>query len=479
MQEFEWNGIWWIPGHKDKHIAGALKFNPVEGAILELTGSFYNSPGRKDFHDEDIIVGEIFGKIVTLYKCHECIFNINSPAFTSSTYSVAYIITNVHFDKKEDILFKSITVRTSYLEEWINLIGFRSAVIDREIKGQRFRALDVTYIHPPSEPVYKTEKFNITIKFNLSAPCQMTKKITLEQSNSLKLDFHELFTVEKIKEFISYIQNFLSLATGAIIYPVSIRGSKDETNGFDNVEIIYPVPLKKFDTSKQFLYNNMLFSFHDVSDNFGNYLCNWTDKMSDNIKPSYELYFAVRQVPMYQNFQFLSLMQAIEAYHRKTKDYEVIPRQKLKKIIKFFLKNMADEEIQEKFDINPEELKQKFRDNLNLSYQPTLKDRLEGIWHDYKFALELVFSEEGYKNFIKKVKNTRDYYTHYLETKKEIIEEKDLTLCIYLLLFILEICFLYETGMAEERIRKIIGRNENFKQLKVKVSQVFKTLQKD
>jgi hypothetical protein len=72
MHEFEWNGIWWIPGHKDKHIAGALKFNPVEGAILELTGSFYNSPGSKDFHDEDIIVGEIFGKIVTLYKFSGC-----------------------------------------------------------------------------------------------------------------------------------------------------------------------------------------------------------------------------------------------------------------------------------------------------------------------------------------------------------------------------------------------------------------------
>jgi len=201
--------------------------------------------------------------------------------------------------------------------------------------------------------------------------------------------------------------------------------------------------------------------------------------MSHNIKPSYELYFAVRQVPMYQNFQFLSLMQAIEAYHRKTKDYEVIPRQKLKKIIKFFLKNMPDEEIQEKFDINPEELKQKFRDNLNLSYQPTLRDRLEGIWQDYKSILELVFSCDEYKNFIKKIKNTRDYYTHYLETRKEIIEEKDLNLCIYLLLFILEVCFLYETGLSEEKIRKIIERNESFKQLGIKVSQVFKIVQTD
>ena len=477
MQEFEWNGIWWLPGHKDKHIAGALKFNPVEGAILELTGSFYNSPGRKDnnFHDEDIIQGEVFGKTVTLYKCHECMFNINSPGFTSSTYSLEYIITNVHFDKKEDILFRTITVRTSYLEEWINLIGFRSAVIDREIKGQRIRAPDVTYMHPPSEPAYKTEKFNITIKFNLSAPCHMTKKITLEQSNSLKLDFHEVLTVEKIKEFISYIQNFLSLATGAIIYPVSITGNKEEINSFDKVEIIYPVPLKKFDTGKQLLYNNMLFSFHDVSDDFGTYLCNWIYKMSDKIKPSYELYFAVRQLPMYQNFQFLSLMQAIEAYHRKTKDYEVIPRQKLKKIIKFFIKNMSDEEIQEKFDINPEELKQKFRDNLNLSYQPTLRDRLQGLWHDYKPVLELVFSPEEYEIFIKKIKNTRDYYTHYLETRKEIIEQKDLNLFIYLLLFILEVCFLYETGLSEEKIRKIIERNKNFKQIKV----LFKTAQTD
>ena len=219
----------------------------------------------------------------------------------------------------------------------------------------------------------------------------------------------------------------------------------------------------------------MLFSFHDVSDNFGTYLCNWMDKMSDKIKPSYELYFAVRQVPMYQNFQFLSLMQAIEAYHRKTKDYEVIPRQKLKKIIKVFLKNMADEELQEKFDIIPEELKQKFRDNLNLSYQPTLKDRLQGLWHDYKSILKLLFSPEEYENFIKKIKNTRDYYTHYVETKKEIIENRELPLYINLLLYILEICFLFETGLSEERIKKIIERNENINRMRIKISQMFNT----
>jgi hypothetical protein len=472
MQEFEWNGIWWLPGNKDKHIAGTLKFHPVEGARLELTGTFRNLAGLRsnDFYDDDIILGEIFGKIVTLYKCHECIFNINAPGFTGSTYSIEYIITGTHFAKKEEILFKSITVRTNYLEEWINLIGFRSAIREQEIKGQKYRTLDVMYVHPPSEPSYKTEKFDITIKFNLSAPWQITKKVTLEQSNSLKLDFHEAVTVEKVKDFTFYIQNFLSLATGTTIYPLSITAAENR------IDIIYPVPLQKFDNQKQFPYSNVFFFFHDVSDNFGTYLCNWMDKMSDKIKPSYELYFAVRQLPMYTNFQFLSLMQAIEAYHRKTKDYEVIPKQKLKKIIKIFLRNLSDEEIQEKFDINPEELKQKFRDNLNLSYQPTLKDRLEGIWHDYKFALELVFSEEGYKNFIKKVKNTRDYYTHYLETKKEIIEKRDLATCIYLLLFILEVCFLSETGLTEERIRKIISRNENFKQLKVKVSQMFKNM---
>ncbi len=45
IEEFEYKGKWWLPDKPEKQISGTLRFNPTDGAVLELIGSF------KDFQD--------------------------------------------------------------------------------------------------------------------------------------------------------------------------------------------------------------------------------------------------------------------------------------------------------------------------------------------------------------------------------------------------------------------------------------------
>lgn len=49
MEEFEYNGIWWLPENPKKKISGTLRFNLREDANLELIGSFKEAKDKYTF----------------------------------------------------------------------------------------------------------------------------------------------------------------------------------------------------------------------------------------------------------------------------------------------------------------------------------------------------------------------------------------------------------------------------------------------
>ena len=35
MEKFEYKGMWWTPENPDHKVAGVIKFDPVEGSVVE------------------------------------------------------------------------------------------------------------------------------------------------------------------------------------------------------------------------------------------------------------------------------------------------------------------------------------------------------------------------------------------------------------------------------------------------------------
>ena len=78
MGNFELKGIWWLPDNKENYIMGILKFNPEDGAYLELMGQL----SGYDELEANIILGKTSdGKDITLYKCFEVRKTFNSSGF--------------------------------------------------------------------------------------------------------------------------------------------------------------------------------------------------------------------------------------------------------------------------------------------------------------------------------------------------------------------------------------------------------------
>ncbi|MFQ6054681.1 MAG: hypothetical protein ACE5J3_01700, partial [Methanosarcinales archaeon] len=119
MEELEYNGIWWLPENPDNKISGTLKFHPVEGANLELIGSFKGLNDLNTFLQPNIILGITSnGKIITLYKCYESQSHMSMPEFLSSSFIASVVFLGHHFEKEEDIIFDSLLLNYSHLEEW-------------------------------------------------------------------------------------------------------------------------------------------------------------------------------------------------------------------------------------------------------------------------------------------------------------------------------------------------------------------------
>ncbi|RKT83371.1 hypothetical protein SAMN05421805_105143 [Saccharopolyspora antimicrobica] len=75
----EWSGLWWLPGAPDEQVPGVLRYEPEDGLVLSLIGTFEDrilsnlSPGMTVFHEGsrtwDVIHGAAEQREITLLGC--------------------------------------------------------------------------------------------------------------------------------------------------------------------------------------------------------------------------------------------------------------------------------------------------------------------------------------------------------------------------------------------------------------------------
>lgn len=313
--EFEYKGIWWLPDRPEKQVSGTLTFTPDEGANLDLMGSFKDTVNMNITLKPEIILGvSSKGEYITLYKCFETNSTTSFPRFqTSSRFLANLVFVGVHFQKSEDISFKSISVHYLHLDEWVNISGF-------DIKSWGEKEVIIKYKLPKSFQAKISSGFKVSINFRRKvSSCSFgQKEVTIKQNTEIKIETSEEKPFEDFREIIYHIQNLLTLGITEPVYPLSITGLTEV-----NVENeAYYLPVKIFyqlldipKGHKTLTPNDMLFTFKDISDRFEPLLKNWFEKM-DLLEPVFNLYFGTLYNPrMYLEDRFLSLIQAIESFH--------------------------------------------------------------------------------------------------------------------------------------------------------------------
>lgn len=404
MEEFEHHGIWWLPEQPDKKVSGTLKFHPVGDTSLELIGSFKDVTELNVFQQPNIILGLTSdGKKVTLYECYESKSSLSMPGFLKTSFIVSVVFLGHHFERKENIVFDSLSLNYSHLDEWVGISGFQQK-LDTNSEGHLSR-LEISYSYPQKvEAQLKDFTISVDYQFAMSGALSEFK---LKQTTFLKIETPEPTHFGDYMDTCYHVQNFLSLAVGRAVYPLSIKAKtkgcqttlSDGKVMYNDIFIFYPV--RGFpESAKQLSRYDMLFSFQDISADFEKCFKNWFAK-SDTLKPVYDLYFGtLYNSSMYLQHEFSSLIQAIETYHRRTHDGKYLPDSDFLEEIYPALINGIPAKVSEGFR---ESLKEKLRYLNEFSLRRRLKEVVEACGDITGFLIN------NNVEFVEDVVNSRNF----------------------------------------------------------------------
>jgi len=466
MNKIEYKGVWWLPEKPEEQIPGTLKFTPDEGAILELAGSFKDISFKDIENMDKMLKSEIIlgvsadGEKITLYKCFESDFEItvrpSFQKFPTSVFRAEFVFIGAHFQKPEDIKFKSISVHYSHLDEWVNISGFTF-----QYKSDTGEFL-IKYKLPEPIQAKINKDCKISIDFKVTYPTRsiVQKEANIKQRTYIRIEHSIEKSLDEYLNIMRHIQNFLSLGVTEPVYPSKITGITEANKHTitDNpyispVEIYYRLP--EISRAPRTVYpHNMLFTFKDISDRFEMFLKNWFEK-ANTLEPVYDLYFGPLYNPrMYLRHQFLSLIQALEAYHRRNFEGKYLPDDDYGRVRKKLEEFIDGLRIDSSF-------KNALKNKLKYGNEYSLRKRLKEIFRQYKEITDNFITNKDV--FINKVVEIRNYLTHYDKNSREIaVDKKQLYHITQQLKIVIVICLLSELGFNFKEIKNLLARNYKY-----------------
>lgn len=438
---FRIEGSWWIPDKPDRKLPGIFEFTPKQ-AILKLWGSFKDITEINQHRPPEIILGNsIDGEDLTLNGIYESGSTLGSGGFRTR-YGAIRVFRGIHFDKESDIVFKDISVQYSNFDNWLDISGFQ---IEPNLDG----SMEIKHTSPSLIHATINNDYKITIGFNVQHFVSHVdhKEVRITQTGIAVIERNNAVSFTEFLKIQHHLRNFLSLAMMSPCYPLLITGnveSNNAPNGYTDVGIYYSS--KTPETIAGIHDMHMLFRYRDISTNFEQYVKNWFDK-SEILEPVFNLYFGtLYNQDMYLDHTFLSLIQAIETYHRRTMTNFVWSEQDFIAIQKEVTDNASEKYkawVSQKFQYGNE---------------PTLRKRIKEILDEFKSLFD-EFSIYDSK-FTSDIVDTRNYFTHYdVSLKDKALKDQDLFKATQKLRALLEVCFMKQLGMSNNDMKKIVKRS--------------------
>lgn len=455
------SGVWWLPDTPEKKCYGILKIYYSKRSILELKGLFVKPENLSRFINPIFILGqgEDVGKI-TLFQSSEYECDLSNSSFYVDT-----IFIGSHFIKEEQLKFLNVSVEYLFLTNWVNPIN---TLKYKFYKGEKLR---ISYKPLHSKVVYlpKTRlHFKLQIKtvlsggMNFGAGSQVNyKENTVINIKSTTKRLHQF---REFKSIILSIQDFFSFIFQTPSYLISIFGKPNLNKNIllnPSIQIYFPLRGEP-DIDRGFDFRSTLFFYHEISDKYQLILKNWFEK-EEKLKPVYKLYLAsLYNYDMYLEYKFLSLIQAIEAYHRI----------KYKGLDKY----MQDDEYKVVLD----KLKEKLSNLLEKSFKKSLFTKLRyGNEYSLRKRFKILFSNNFVKifkiskpkleRFIERVVDTRNYLIHQDNELESItFHDNEFFHANLILKTLIEIHLLGELGFEVEELQKFYQKKIKHNNLNLK-----------
>lgn len=461
---FEIKGYWWLPETPEHQISGVLTFSPGESILLELMGTLNDLANhvltQRDFINPEIILGvSVDGKPITLQKCTQISGSAGMTGISISGFSPSFVYDGVHFSNGEQSKFRELSIGFLNLDEWFSKSAFST-------KSQNSTSLIVTYEQPrPIKTTVEDYHFDFAV-FGPNSSQDHFTHVHVSQNARINIGSDTEKSIDEFQPYVRHIQNFLTLAISKPTFITKITGFTESAKEEGTDTFYYPVNIFYHatswkPTSVKVSYFEMIFRLPDVEEQLEKILTSWISK-AEIIKPVYDLYFSALYNPsIYQEFQFLSLAQAIETYHRQIYKGKYQPDE-------IFM----DGTYKDLVAAIPTDISSDFRSSLKdgkLRYanEYSLRKRIHLLGEHLTEQINISFMADKKLRgiFAEKVTDTRNYFTHYSPELKDKAAKsgQELRDLIHKLRFILQICFLEELGFSFDKIRELFRKRREYK----------------
>lgn len=432
--KLEITGYWYFPPNYEKSYSGTLLIEKGEIELKLLDCS--------DLPESRFTVHGIStkGKKITLYRCFATSQNRSIPGIPSVILTANYYFEGEYL-LEETLNFDCAYLKFTFLDKWLDIGGYE-VFSDSEFEND----VTVKYKLPEAITFYEDEyvKFIFLFQsyFPLFAP---THDCQIKQESLILIEHKSNFTLDIFWDYITTIKSFLTLAFFSEPNIEELSFKKDETF----LKVIYDHQNNSIPKPKSHK-RHFLFDYKIIEPEFVNIFKKWYElnKTIDPVMGILLELFSNRNVN--NENKFLNVMQAIETFHRRTRNNEKEDQPTFKA------------KITDIISTSPEKYKNWLKEKLLFSNEPTLKERLEELFSEIDTSLIKHLFPDHIK-LITQAKDTRNYYTHFGVTlERKAVKKVELYYLTERFKLLLLILLLKETNIDEQKATKIIIESSHF-----------------
>ncbi|HYX72378.1 MAG TPA: HEPN domain-containing protein [Nitrososphaera sp.] len=457
FKSFEEKGEWWIPKYPDNKVVGTISYKGSEGIILELLGSFFGPEHfieRDEFNPRIILGLTNDGELLTLLENMVIHQGRSSRGGTGTIkYMSNYLFIGEHFNSSDEMRFNSCSLNYTLLEEWVGKLPFKTEFIKENNKYVGEKA-----IHTEREEFkvkVPTLDATVSIWHGFGGSTGGFRKLVWTHTAYLSVSPEQPRDFEWFRKVQYELRNFLSLLIGRPVYLKRAnflieKLKEDDERDRRNVVHLYFIQQTPRQ-QKRMHPMDMLVRLDDIEENIATILEAWFSK-AENFEDVYQLFIgAMYGQNMYTHLHFLTLMQALETYHRSTREGQYISEEDYQKVFAALITAIPAG--------TESSLKASLKARLKYGNEYSLRKRIKLLLDELTEDCRMLITKEP-NNFISSVVDTRNYLTHYDRSlKPDVLEDADLYNASLSLKVFLTIFLLKELEIKEQKIVELLSRN--------------------
>jgi hypothetical protein len=320
--DFQLDGRWWLPGTPERRVYGTLRYSQASGITIDLMDRLKELDWKPGPVSMDSLVNEfpiVLGQSDTLESCTVLrSFETSGSLFPMdggrSRLRAHRLYIGSHFTTEEEIQFEQQRLEFAYLEDWVGMSPFR---VERYLEPLRTL---IEMQHEPKEIArarIDNKKTDLWIQLVPTLSYGFQGEFTGGRCASVFVKPDEEQPYSWYEGVARSIGNLFTLCIGQPVLPRRIIGERSFPKGSKVERIEIYIPLLEIRQKGDVSYATMPVPLPMIQDRVASVITSWF-AAEEKIEPVLGLLLGTYYNPhMYVETEFLTLMQALEIFHRR------------------------------------------------------------------------------------------------------------------------------------------------------------------